>query len=136
MTKYWLAVVQRSHVLKGAELGIVQTNHGVRGGIQRMSPGDGLVYYSPKTDYPEGEPLRQFTAIGTIAVGDPWQTETGLWRRAVVYEPASPTPIAPLLDSLELTRGNKNWGFIMRRGQIEISESDYKLIATEMGISS
>ena len=135
MTKYWIAVVQRSHVLTGVELGIVQTNHGVRGGIQRMSPGDGLVYYSPKTDYPEGAPLRQFTAIGTIADGDPWQTETGLWRRAVAYENATPVEITPLLDRLELTRGNKNWGFIMRRGQIEISESDYNLIAGEMGIS-
>jgi hypothetical protein len=136
MTKYWLAVVHRSHVLAGVELGIVQTNHGVRGGIQRMAPGDGLVYYSPKTDYPDGDPVRQFTALGTIAESDPWQTETGLWRRAVQYETATPTAIAPLLDTLELTRGNKNWGFIMRRGQIEISESDYKLIAAEMGITA
>ena len=135
MTKYWLAVVQRSHVLAGVEQSIVQTNHGVRGGIQRMSPGDGLVYYSPKTDYPDGDPLRQFTAIGVVGAGEPWQTETGLWRRSVDYTVAQPTEIRPLLDRLELTRGNTNWGFIMRRGQIEISESDYRLIAREMGIS-
>jgi len=34
---------------------------------------------------------------------------------------------------LELTRGNKNWGFIMRRGQIEITEGDFRTIARQMG---
>ena len=29
-----------------------------------MGAGDGLAYYSPKTDYPDGEPLQAFTAIG------------------------------------------------------------------------
>jgi hypothetical protein len=140
MTKYWLAVVQREHVLRGVEAGIVQTNHGVKSGIQRMKPGDGLTYYSPKTAYPAGDPLREFTAIGTIAGGEPWQENQGEfnpWRRHVDYDKtATATPIAPLLDVLELTRGNKNWGFIMRRGQIEITESDFRAIATQMGSTS
>jgi hypothetical protein len=134
--KNWLCVVQREHVLRGVELGIVQTNHGVRSGIQRMSPGDGLVYYSPKTAYPDGDPLREFTAIGVVAEGDPWQSVTGLWRRAVTYTTAHSTPIAPLLDVLELTRGTKNWGMIMRRGQVEISQHDYDTIAGEMGAAT
>ena len=137
MTKYWLAVVQREHVLRGLEAGIVQTNHGPEAGIQRMKAGDGLVYYSPKTACPEGDPLREFTAIGTIAEGEPWQENQGEfnpWRRKVGYdETAIATPIAPLLDVLELTRGNKNWGFIMRRGQIEITDSDFRVIAKQMG---
>jgi hypothetical protein len=56
------------------------------------------------------------------------------WRRKVEYDAgAKATPIAPLLDVLELTRGNKNWGFIMRRGQVEISEHDFRVIAGQMG---
>jgi hypothetical protein len=136
MTRYWLAVVQRAHVLRGVELGIVQTSHGAKGGIQRMSPGDGLVYYSPKTDYPEGDALREFTALGTVAEGDAWQETSGdftPWRRAVEYDSnARAIPIAPLLDRLELTQGNRNWGFIMRRGQIELTEPDFLLIARQM----
>lgn len=136
MTRYWLAVVQRSHVLRGVELGIVQTSHGAKGGIQRMSPGDGIVYYSPKTDYPEGEPLRQFTALGTVATGEAWQELEGEfhpWRRAVDYDRgAQAVPIAPLLDRLELTRGNRNWGMIMRRGQVELTEADFLLIQRQM----
>jgi hypothetical protein len=71
MTKYWLGVVQREHVLRGVAGGFAQTNHGVKSGIQRMGPGDGLVYYSPKTAYPDGEPLRQFTAIGVVVDAPP-----------------------------------------------------------------
>ena len=73
--RYWLGVVQRSHVLRGVALGIAQTNHGVKSGIKRMQPGDGLVYYSPKTSYPDGDPLREFTAIGRIADGEAWQAD-------------------------------------------------------------
>jgi hypothetical protein len=144
--KYWLAVVQREHVLRGVSLGIVQTNHGAKGGVQRMQPGDGLVYYSPKTSYPDGDPLREFTAIGHIADGDAWQADAAMmgaindfrpWRRKVDYdESAHATPIGPLLEVLELTRGNRNWGFIMRRGQVEISPADFGVIAKEMGAAS
>jgi hypothetical protein len=134
---YWLGVVQREHVLRGMSLGIAQTSHGARSGIQRMHAGDGLVYYSPKTAYPTGDRLRQFTAIGTIAPGEPWQEEEGQftpWRRAVEYDTtAVAAPIEPLLDVLDLTRGNRNWGLVMRRGQVELSEQDFRTIAREMG---
>jgi hypothetical protein len=49
--KYWIGVVQREHVLRGVSLGIAQVNHGATS-IKRLQPGDGLVYYSPKTAYP------------------------------------------------------------------------------------
>ena len=142
MTRYWLGVVQRAHVLRGVEWGIAQVNHGKRAGVQRMQPGDGFVYYSPKTDYPEGDPLREFTAIGIVADGDAYQAAAdpnvmaGLrpWRRAVRYSTrARPAPIAPLLPVLDLTRGNANWGYQLRRGHLEITKHDFDLIAQEMG---
>lgn len=143
--RYWLGVVQRSHVERGVALGIAQVNHGAAS-VKRLAPGDGLVYYSPKTDYPEGEPLREFTAIGRIADGDPWQADdpsTGSgtarrpWRRRVEFdESARSAPIAPLLDELELTRGNRNWGYIMRRGQVELTRGDFETIARAMGAAS
>ena len=137
--KYWIGVVQREHVLRGVSLGIAQVNHGATS-IKRLQPGDGLVYYSPKTSYPDGDPLREFTAIGRISDGDPWQADEGdrhPWRRGVEYdESAHPTSITPLLEVLELTRGNRNWGFIMRRGQVEVTAHDFGVIATEMGATS
>jgi len=135
--RFWLGVVQRSHVEKGVALGIAQTNHGSRAGVARMHPGDGLVFYSPKTAHPEGAPLREFTAIGRISEGEIWQATDGEfrpWRRAAQYDTsARAIPIAPLLDVLELTRGNSNWGFQLRRGHLELSEHDFAVIAREMG---
>ena len=141
-TERLASVVQRAHVLRGVEWGIAQVNHGKRAGVQRMQPGDGFVYYSPKTDYPEGDPLREFTAIGIVADGDAYQAAAdpnvmaGLrpWRRAVRYSTrARPAPIAPLLPVLDLTRGNANWGYQLRRGHLGISKHDFDLIAQEMG---
>ncbi len=138
--RYWLGVVQREHALRGVGLGIVQTNHGAKAGVSRMAPGDGFLFYSPKTSYPDGEPLREFTAIGIIAPGEPWQAEDGdfrPWRRKVDYDGgAHPAPIGPLLDVLELTRGNRNWGFQLRRGHLEVTAHDFGIIAHEMGADS
>ncbi|MEO5534667.1 MAG: EVE domain-containing protein [Pseudolysinimonas sp.] len=140
---YWLAVVHRDHVRRGVDQGIVQVNHGSKAGVAKMSPGDGLVYYSPKDAYPEGAPLRAFTAIGLIADGDPWQAapmmmrgdgEVRPWRRRVEYlEGVAEVPIQPLLPVLELTRDTPNWGWLMRRGLLELSAADFAVIATEMG---
>lgn len=134
---FWLAVVQREHVLRAVALGIAQVNHGSKAGMQRMRPGDGVAYYSPKTAYPEGDPLREFTAIGVVDEGEPWQAEDGdvrPWRRRVLYvEGIRPAPIGSLLDVLELTRGRANWGIILRRGLVELSGHDFAHIAEAMG---
>jgi hypothetical protein len=59
------------------------------------------------------------------------------WRRRVEFdESARPVPIAPLLDELELTRGNRNWGYIMRRGLVELTRDDFETIARAMGAAS
>ncbi|NQX11891.1 EVE domain-containing protein [Microbacteriaceae bacterium VKM Ac-2855] len=133
--KAWLAVVQRAHVLRGVELGIAQINHGSKAGIGRLRPGDRFVYYSPKTDLEGGEPLKSFTAIGIVAEGESWQAEDGdfrPWRRRIDYDStAEEAPIAPLQSVLEFT-SVPNWGYQLRRGLIEISSSDFALIAHAM----
>lgn len=137
--RFWLGVVQREHVLRGVALGIAQINHGSKA-VGRLAPGDGFVYYSPKTSYPDGGPLREFTAIGRIADGEIWQADEGEfrpWRRKVEYDGAAlAAPIAPLLDVLDLTRGNRNWGYQLRRGLLEFTEHDFRLVAEQMGAVS
>jgi EVE domain len=133
MTRYWLGVVSREHVRRGVRLGIAQVNHGRRGPLERMKPGDGLVYYSPRVRIRAGEEVHAFTAIGTIDDGEPWQADEGdfqPWRRGVTYtEDAHEAPIRDL--SLELT-AQPNWGVQLRRGLLQLSEGDFATIADAM----
>ncbi|MES2171913.1 MAG: EVE domain-containing protein [Actinomycetota bacterium] len=130
----WLGVVSHNHVQRGVELGIVQTNHGAKAGLARMSPGEWFVYYSPKTAYPDGLPLKAFTAIGRIADDELFQvSERGFepWRRRVSYETAREVPIADFGGALELT-SVPNWGYQLRRGLIPLSDHDLDLVGTAM----
>jgi hypothetical protein len=133
LTKYWLGVVCRDHVQRGTGLGIAQLGHGRRDGLARLSPGDWLIYYSPRTSLHGGEPLQAFTAIGQVVDAEIWQADEGdfrPWRRRVAYVPgAVETPIRDL--PLALTAG-PNWGYQLRRGLIELSAADFALIQQAM----
>jgi hypothetical protein len=52
--------------LRGVEGGFAQLCHGKRLPLEKMSVGDWLVYYSPRTEMRGGEPLREFTALGRV----------------------------------------------------------------------
>ncbi|WP_405135067.1 EVE domain-containing protein [Nocardia sp. NBC_01388] len=137
MSKYWLAVVSRDHVRRGVELGIAQANHGKRAPVERMRPGDGFVYYSPRTGMREGEVLKAFTALGIIADQPVWQAEDQggcfrPWRRAVDYDrSAEQVPIDSLRSELDLT-STPNWGIVLRRGLIELTAHDFAAISRAM----
>ena len=135
----WMGVVSRDHVQKGVRLGIAQVNHGKRPPLERMRPGDGMVYYSPRSTYPDGPPLKAFTAIGRIAVGDVWQGEDGdfhPWRRAVDWwVEAADAPVGGLTSDLELTSA-PNWGYALRRGLLPLTDGDFATIAAAMGVAN
>lgn len=130
----WLSVVSRDHVLRGVSLGIAQVNHGKKPPLARMQPGNGMVYYSPRTSYPDGPALQAFTAIGTIADDEIWQATDGdfqPWRRRVDWWDCIETPIKPLLRDLDLTR-EPNWGYTLRRGLLALSDSDFECLRSVM----
>ena len=96
MTRYWIGVVSLSHVTRGVQGGFAQMGHGKAAPLRRMSEGDWLVYYSPRTDMSDGEPLQQFTAIGRVTGHTVYEHPMGPdfvpFRRDVKYlkcEPAS-----------------------------------------------
>lgn len=130
----WLGVVSHDHVQHGVSLGIAQVNHGKKPPLARMKPGDGMIYYSPRTTYPDGPALQAFTAIGTIADDELWQATDGdfhPWRRRVDWWDYAETPIKPLLGKLEFTSG-PNWDYALRRGLLELSDSDFERIRAAM----
>ncbi|THG30405.1 EVE domain-containing protein [Glaciibacter flavus] len=142
--RFWLGVVQREHVMRGVAQGIAQFNHGSKAAVGRLRESDGVVYYSPRTSYPDGEPLREFTAIGRVADGEVYQASEGPtmttsggepfrpWRRRIDWDlDAVAAPIRPLVGILEFT-ATPNWGYALRRGLIELSRHDFDIIRAEM----
>lgn len=137
MSKYWLAVASADHTRRGKPGGFMQVNHGKAAPLRRITPGDGIVYYSPSEVYRAKDGLKSFTTIGIVAEGDIYPGEMGGWtayRRDVRYFDAQETPIAPLLDQLDFTRGKASWGYQLRLGLFEISAHDFELIAQAMGV--
>ncbi|MFO1165342.1 MAG: EVE domain-containing protein [Paracoccus sp. (in: a-proteobacteria)] len=132
--RFWIGVVSREHVLIGATGGFAMMNHGKLAPLRRLTPGDGLIYYSPKTAWPDGAPLKAFTAIGTVRDAAPYPAEMrpGMlgYRRDIDWLPAAETPISLVIDRLEFARGN--WGMLARRGLFEISDADFQTIRTAM----
>lgn len=140
MTRAWVGVVSRSHVMRGVEGNFAQLCHGKRLQLEKMSVGDWLVYYSPKTDMHEGEPLRAFTALGRVQGERTVLFDMGggfvPYRREVRFERAArEVSLASLSERLGFIRGNPHWGMLARRGHFEISLEDLHTIATAMGVS-
>lgn len=140
MTRAWVGVVSRSHVMRGVEGNFAQMCHGKRLPLERMGVGDWFVYYSPKTDMHEGEPLRAFTALGRVHGERTVLFDMGggfvPHRREVRFERAArEVSLASLGERLDFIRNNPHWGMLARRGHFEISLEDLRTIATAMGVS-
>jgi len=138
MSRNWLGIASADHIRIGRAGGFMQLGHGKLAPLKRVKPGDRIVYYSPVTKYGEKDKLQAFTAIGVIKEGEPYEATMGegfrAYRRDVTWKKrAKETPIAGLLERLELTKGKKNWGYQFRFGLIEISVRDMATIARAMG---
>jgi len=48
--RFWVGVASRAHIAIGVAGGFAQANHGKKAPLLRMRAGDGVVFYSPKTD--------------------------------------------------------------------------------------
>jgi len=139
--QYWIGVVSKDHVERALAGGFAQLNHGKAAALERMQPGDGFVYYSPRMSYPRGEPLQAFTAIGRVRSGTVYQVEgeSGSdfrpFRIDVEYMPGDCVPIKPLIERLSFIHSKTHWGATFRFGYVRIGEPDFAQIAAAMGCS-
>jgi EVE domain-containing protein len=141
MRKNWVAVASADHVAVGRTAGFMQVCHGKVSPLKRVQPGDRIVYYSPNQHYSAShaqrgkDRLQTFTAIGTVKEGKPYQADMGggfqPFRRDVTWHEAEPVSLALLLQKLALTQ-EKNWGYRLRQGLVEISDADMTTIAEAM----
>ena len=145
MSRNWLAVASADHVHIGRQAGFMQVSHGKVSPLRRIQPGDRVVYYSPNQRYSpsharrERDRLQAFTAIGTVKSGDPYRAEMDAgfqpFRRDVAWHEAAPAPLAELQDRLSFTQ-ERNWGYRLRQGLVEISATDMTTIAEAMFTAS
>jgi predicted RNA-binding protein len=133
---YWIGVVSRAHVQLGVEGGFIQLNHGKRAPLTKLKAGDGLVMYSPRTSYPDGEVLQAFTAVGRIKSGEIYQVEMtpdfAPYRIDAEFFACDEAPIRPLIDELSFIRSKTHWGAAFRFGQVKIPAEDFLRIAAAM----
>ena len=137
MSRNLLAVASANHVRKGRAEGFMQVCHGKLAPLRRIKPGDHVVYYSPTQTFRGSETLQSFTAIGVVAEREPYPFDMGggfvPYRRDVHWLTAQEAPIRPLLDQLEFTAGQRNWGYALRFGVLALSVHDMALVAQAMG---
>ncbi|HCX3367495.1 EVE domain-containing protein [Fluoribacter dumoffii] len=136
MNQNWLAVACASHVQIGVEGGFMQVCHGKLAPLKRIQADDYIIYYSPTLHFKGIEKLQAFTAIGIVLPGEPYQVDMGNgfqpFRRNVLWGKGVDVSIHTLIESLELTKNTKNWGYPFRFGLLKISEADKRIIANAM----
>jgi len=134
--KYWIITVSKEHVLIGKKSGIVQANHGKLSPLKRLKAGDQIIYYSPKTSFENGEPLKAFTAVAKIIDEKIYQVTLSddfkPYRMNAQYEECNEVGIEPLIENLDFIRNKKSWGYMFRFGLFEIKEHDFNLIYSNM----
>jgi EVE domain len=117
-SRAWVIVASRDHARRGLANGFIMTNHGKRAALTRMSPGDGVLIYSPTTTYPKGAPLRAITIVGTVTGAEPEPSDVianGYRRRAELHE-IEPLTLDRVRDHLPTSR--------LRFGCFELSPPD------------
>ena len=114
----WVLVASRDHARRGLELGFVMANHGKRAPLARMAVGDGLLVYSPRTTFPEGEPFRAIAIVETVTGAEPEPSDViaGGFRRAAALREIEPLPLARVRDHLPTSK--------LRFGCFELAPED------------
>lgn len=133
MTRFWIGVVSKEHVLRGVEGGFCQVCHGKKAPLNRMKKGDYLLYYSPKYQLNGQEKLQAFTAVGKILDDTAYQVEMFEdffpFRRDVsYYQPVKDCPI-------EQVRPHPEWRQYAsqpRYGHFEVSKEFFLYVFEQM----
>ena len=134
-TRYWVNIVAQDHVQKGVEGGFVQASGAGKEGLEPLSRGDHIVFYSPRTKFRKGQPLQKFTALGQVQDGEPHRVTEGkreLWRCHVEYSVVEQVSLKTLAPDLDFITDKENWQLPFRQGLFEIGQSDFSRIAEAM----
>nr|WP_225752249.1 hypothetical protein [Pseudoclavibacter sp. Marseille-Q3772] len=129
--RYWLFVHPLDRARELIANGVVQHAWGGVEPLNLMRESDGMVLYCPRTENPDGDPLRVLAQAGRVLTAEPYRVGgrgRTLWRHDVQWLPESQlAPIRQLRDLLELTRNSMFWGEQLRPGWVELSQRDFMI---------
>ncbi|GAA1023576.1 MULTISPECIES: EVE domain-containing protein [Amycolatopsis] len=130
--RFWINTVTLDHVEGAIEGSFTQADHGAGKRLRQPSPGDEMIFYSPRTSLQGGKPVRQFTAWATITGDKPYQAyvsdEFQPWRLAVTFHDCRRVDAKPLVDQLSFVTDPAHWGLPFRRGLFSIPRQDFATI--------
>ena len=133
---YWIIVASKDHVQKGVKGGFCQAGHGKKWPLQKMSTGDGVLFYSSKEKLGDTAPFQKFTAFGFVEDDEIYQVTVNAdfkpFRRNVDFKTGTEVEIHPLLEKLHFVDDVKKWGYKLRFGFLEIDQHDFELITSQM----
>ncbi len=116
----------------------MQVSHGKLAPLKRIAPGDRVAFYAPTVTLGGKDKSQALILLGIVQDGDPYQVTMSAdfqpFRRNVEWLSRQEAPIAPLLDELDFTKEQRNWGYQLRFGLFAISDHDIELIAKAMGV--
>jgi hypothetical protein len=102
----WVIVVSLEHARRGVAEGFIMANHGKRAPLARMSAGDRILIYSPKTAFPAGKPFQAIGIVGTVTGAEPEPSPiiAGGFRRSADLREIEPIPLTAVRDLLPTSR--------------------------------
>ncbi|KRA47853.1 EVE domain-containing protein [Devosia sp. Root635] len=134
----WIGVAAAAHVRVGRQQGFVMFAHGRHSAVRQLRPGDAFAYYSPTETLGGKDAVRRFTAIGTIAAGEPEPSSimgaTEAWMRRAHYLDAQEADIYLLLPQLDFVTDPSHWGMYFRKSLFKTGAADFSRIAEAMGV--
>lgn len=96
----WVIVISAADAAEFVADGRVWLSSGKRTMLDHMRVGDRVVVYSPRTEHPDGEPLRAVTAVGEITGDQAVASATDQYRRAAIIRTIEPVPLAKVREHL------------------------------------
>lgn len=133
---HWIGVVHRKQAAAARAAGLCAFSHGKEAPVKKLTAGDGLIFYAPKTDF-DGEAVNAFVELAEVTGTTHRQqvfpgTDFTAWVRDASYSDTNEVPIRPMLEDLSFITNPRYWGMAFRRGLFEIPKVDFDLIQKAM----
>ena len=136
MAKAYLITASKDHAEAAVKGGFIQAGHGKKSSIAKLRKGDGIVIYSPATEFEGGEKCQKITAVGEVSCDEVYRTEQNAnfkpYRVDVLYNEIQPKDFRDFLDLLSFVKNKKAWGMYVRNSIREIPRKDFRLIRDQV----